>query len=99
MPFQLQKKTKKKTTTLVQDKCELPIHFVEPLRKRLSVKVKLWNGETVYVTLCKFLTYGCDLLNLRAIKLATYTVCMCSNSSCLQCLCEKYERRNYHCKY
>ena len=98
MHFQLQKNLQK-TTSLNQDKSELPIHFAEPLRKRLSVKIKLWNGETVYVTLCRFSTYGCDLFNFRAIKLATYTVCMCSNRSRLQCLCEKYERRKYHCKY
>ena len=33
-------------------------HFdsVEALKKRFSVKIKLWNGETVYVTYCKFST-------------------------------------------
>ena len=29
---------------------------VEALKKRFSVKMELWNGETVYVTCCKFST-------------------------------------------
>ena len=72
---------------------------VEALRKRLSVKIKLWNGETVYVTFCNISTCGCDLFNYRAIKLVTYTVCMWLNRSCTQCACEKYKRSNYHCNY
>ena len=73
--------------------------YIEPLRKRHSVKIKLWNGETVYMTFCKFWTCGCDLFNYRAIKLVTYTICMCLNRSCTHCICEKSKRSNYHCNY
>ena len=72
---------------------------VEALRKRLSVKIKLQNGEAVYVTYYKFSTCSCDLFNYRAIKLVTYTVCMCLNRSCTQCPCDKYKRSNYQCNY
>ena len=75
------------------------IGLVEALRKRLTVKIKLWNGETVYVTYSKLSTCGCDLFNYRAIKLVTYIVCMCLNRSCTQCVCEKYKSNYYHCNY
>ena len=35
--------------------------YVEVLRKRLLVKIKLWNVEAVYVTYCKFSMCECDL--------------------------------------
>ena len=73
--------------------------YVEALRKRLSVKIKLWNGETVYVAFCKFSTSGCDLFNYIVINLVTYTVCMCLNRLCTQYVCEKYKRSIYHCNY
>ena len=72
---------------------------VESLRKKLSVKIKLCNGQTVYVTYYKFSSCGCDLFNYRAIKLVTYTVCMCLNRSCTQSVCDKYKKSNYHCNY
>ena len=56
--------------------------YVEALRKRLPVKINLWNGETVYVTFCKFSICGCDLFNCIVIRLVTYAVCMCLNRSC-----------------
>ena len=40
--------------------------------------------------LLQILNCECDLFNYRAIKLVTYTVCMCLNRSCTQCVCEKY---------
>ena len=49
--------------------------------------------------LCKFSTCGSDLFNYKAIKLVTYTVCMCFNRPCAQCVCWKYKRSNYHCNY
>ena len=61
------------------------MNSVEALRKRLSVKIKLWNGKTVYVTFCKFSTCGgCDLFNYRVNKLVTYTVCVSLYRSCTQ---------------
>ena len=47
----------------------------------------------------QILNCGCDLFNCRAIKLVIYTVCMCLNRSCTQCVCEKYKRSNYQCYY
>ena len=51
------------------------------------------------MTYCKFSSCGCDLFNYRAIKLVTYTVCMCLNRSYTQCVCDKYKRSNYDCNY
>ena len=68
----------------------------EALRKRLSVKIRLWNGETVYLTFRKFSSCWSNLFNYTAIKLVAYTVCMCLNRSCTQCVCETYKRSNYH---
>ena len=53
----------------------------------------------MYVAFCKFSTCGCGLFNYIVIKLVTYTVCICLNRSCTQCVCEKYKRSIYHCNY
>ena len=42
---------------------------VEVLRERYLLKIKFWNGKTVYVTYCKFSTFGCNLFNYTEIKL------------------------------
>ena len=36
--------------------------YVEVLKKRFLVKIKLWNGATVYMTYYKFLTCGLTCL-------------------------------------
>ena len=75
---------------------------VEVLRKGLSVKKKTKETPELRDSVCdllQILNCGCDLFNYKAIKLVTYTVYMCLNRSCTQCVCEKYKRNNYHCKY
>ena len=74
---------------------------VEAMRKGLSVKKKKTTPEwrDCVCDLSQILICGCDLFNYRAIKLVTYTACMCLNRSCTQCVCEKSKRSNYHCNY
>ena len=39
-----------------------------------------WNiVKTVYVTYCKFSTFGFNLFNYLAVKFVTYTVSLCLN--------------------
>ena len=67
---------------------------VEVLRKGLSVKKKTKKTPELRDSVCdllQILNCGYDLFNYKAIKLVTYTVYMC--------VCEKYKRNNYHCKY
>ena len=75
------------------------IRIVEALGKRLLVKIKLCNGETVYLTKWKFSTCGCDLFNYRLIKLVKYTVFLFLNKLCTQCVCDKIKKSNYHFNY
>ena len=72
------------------------IYHVEALRKGLSVKKKK-NTPEWRDRICdplQILNCGCDLFNYRSIKLVTYTIFMCLNRSCTQCVCEKYKRSN-----
>ena len=49
--------------------------------------------------LLQILNLWMDMLNYRAIKLVTYTACMCLNRSRRQCVFDKFKRSNYHCNY
>ena len=51
----------------------------------LSIFCQTYKKHPIYI---KISTYGCDLFNYLIIKWVTYTVAMCLNRSCIQCVCD-----------